>query len=332
MNGEPAVVSMQPDHRPKVGLALGSGSARGWSHIGVIRALQAAGYAPDVVCGTSIGALVGAVHAAGYLDWLEAWVRKLDRDGIWKLMDFKISGGLLEGRHLVDFFRQRFNDEGIEKLPLPFACVATELQTGREIWLHEGSVIDAVRASIALPGLFTPAQYEGHVLVDGGLVNPVPVSLCRAMGADVVIAVDLNWDLIGRRASALQTQPNASMEVHAEPPPKAGFFSGWFGGDRNTPPAAPHADQAADRSMLSVLATSLNIMQVRITQSRLAGDPADVVIRPRLAGIGAMDFDHAAVAIEQGEAATRLVMPQIVDVIGTGNELNHPGNSGDSLV
>ncbi|CUZ57634.1 NTE family protein rssA [Serratia marcescens] len=231
---------MLPHSRPKVGLALGSGSARGWSHIGVIRALQAAGYKPDIICGTSIGALVGAVHAAGHLDWLEAWVRKLDWQGILTLMDFNISGGLLEGRRLVDFFRQRFNDEGIEKLSMPFACVATELQTGREVWLNEGSVIDAVRASIALPGLFTPAQYEGHVLVDGGLVNPVPVSLCRAMGADVVIAVDLNWDLIGRRASASPSRLNESMDLHAEPPAKTGFSAGgsqesaayhrrWFG-------------------------------------------------------------------------------------------------------
>ena len=163
------------------------------------------------------------MHAAGHLDWLEAWVRKLDWQGILTLMDFNISGGLLEGRRLVNFFRQRFNDEGIEKLSMPFACVATELQTGREVWLNEGSVIDAVRASIALPGLFTPAQYEGHVLVDGGLVNPVPVSLCRAMGADVVIAVDLNWDLIGRRASASPSRLNESMDLHAEPPAKTGF-------------------------------------------------------------------------------------------------------------
>ncbi len=311
-------MSMLPDHRPRVGLALGSGSARGWSHIGVIRALQAAGYPPDMVCGTSIGALVGAVHAAGHLDWLESWVRKLDWQGILALMDFNMSGGLLEGRRLVDFFRQRFNDEGIEKLSIPFACVATELQTGREVWLREGSVIDAVRASIALPGLFTPAQYEGYLLVDGGLVNPVPVSLCRAMGADVVIAVDLNWDLIGRRAGAARVRPDESTEVHAAPPPKAGFFSWWPGGERDASTTL-RADQTVNRSMLGVLVTSLNIMQVRITQSRLAGDPADVVIRPRLAGIGAMDFDQAAVAIEQGETATRLVMPQIVDVIGAGN-------------
>lgn len=303
---------MLSNDRPKIGLALGSGAARGWSHIGVIRALQAAGYAPDIVCGTSIGALVGAVHSAGHLDWLEAWVRKLDWQGILMLMDFSMSGGLLEGKHLVDFFRQRFNDEGIEKLPMPFACVATELQTGREVWLRDGSVIDAVRASIALPGLFTPAQYEGHLLVDGGLVNPVPVSLCRTMGADVVIAVDLNWDLIGRRA---RPRSDEAMAVHAEPPPQDGFLSGLFG-TQHTVPAAASAGQQANRSMLNVLTTSLNIMQVRITQSRLAGDPADVVIRPRLAGIGAMDFDRAALAIEQGDAATVLVMPQIADVVG----------------
>lgn len=222
---------MLPAARRRIGLALGSGSARGWSHIGVIKTLQAQGYAPDIVCGTSIG-----------------------------------------------------------------------------------PVIDAVRASIALPGLFTHAQYEGHVLVDGGLVNPVPVSLCRAMDADVVIAVDLNWDLIGRRARPDQ-HADASMSVHASLPPPSGFFSGGGGGVRDTH-GTPRTSPQADRSMLGVIATSLNIMQVRITQSRLAGDLADVVIRPRLAGIGAMDFDHAALALEQGEAAARLVMPQIADVVG----------------
>lgn len=307
--------SVALNNRPTIGLALGGGAARGWSHIGVIKALCAAGYAPNVVCGTSIGALVGAVHAAGHLAWLEGWVRKLDWQGILTLMDFRMSGGLLEGKHLVDFFRQRFNDEGIEKLAMPFACVATELQTGREVWLREGSVIDAVRASIALPGLFTPAQYEGHLLVDGGLVNPVPVSLCRAMGAEVVIAVDLNWDLIGRRFRPAHSRSEESMTVHAESAPPPGFFSGWFGGERANSMASP-ANPQVSRSMLSVLTTSLNIMQVRITQSRLAGDPADVVIRPRLAGIGSMDFNLADVAIEQGEAATQLMLPQIADVVG----------------
>jgi len=211
-----AILHPMSSPRPRIGLALGSGSARGWSHIGVIRALERAGHVPDIVCGTSIGALVGAVHAAGRLDWLEDWVRRLTWSGVVAMLDFRMGGGLIEGSRLTGFFRQHFRDEGIERLPLPFACVATELGTGREVWLREGPVIDAVRASIALPGLFTPTQLDDRLLVDGGLVNPVPVSLCRAMGADVVIAVDLNWDLIGRRARAeVQTEGSGADEAGA---------------------------------------------------------------------------------------------------------------------
>lgn len=292
--------------KPKLGLALGSGSARGWSHIGVIRTLQQAGFAPDIVCGTSIGALVGAVHAAGQLDWLEKWVRKLDWQGILALMDFGVSGGLLHGRKLMRFFEQHMRNHAMEQLPLPFACVATELDSGREVWLQQGSVIESVRASIALPGLFTPARIGHQVLVDGGLVNPVPVSLCRAMGAEVVVAVDLNWDLIGRRARA---EPAA----HAKTSAQASGWLGHFFSAKDSETAAANA--RSQRSMLSVLVTSLNIMQVRITQSRLAGEPADVLIRPRLSDIGAMDFDKAALAIRQGEAAARLMLPQLADAM-----------------
>ncbi len=301
--------------RPRIGLALGSGSARGWSHIGVIRALEQAGYAPDVVCGTSIGALVGAVYSAGHLDWLEDWVRKLSWQGVVSLLDISMGGGLIEGSRLIDFFRQHFKDEGIEGLPHPFACVATELSSGREVWLREGPVIDAVRASIALPGLFTPAQLNDRLLVDGGLVNPVPVSLCRALGAEVVIAVDLNWDLIGRRARA---------EVHTESGPPASdeaptlLTAPWAALlQRLKPqPRVARADALQSPSMLDVLGTSLNIMQVRITQSRLAGEPADVLIRPRLSDIAAMDFHRAALAIAQGEAATKFALSQIADALG----------------
>lgn len=306
--------------RPRIGLALGSGSARGWSHIGVIRALEQAGYAPDVVCGTSIGALVGAVYSAGHLDWLEGWVRKLNWQGVVSLLDISMGGGLIEGSRLTAFFRKHFKDEGIEGLARPFACVATELNSGREVWLREGSVIDAVRASIALPGLFTPAQLNDRLLVDGGLVNPVPVSLCRALGAEVVIAVDLNWDLIGRRARA---------EVHTESGPPSSdetppFLSAPWAAllQRFKPqPRAARGDALQSPSMLDVLGTSLNIMQVRITQSRLAGEPADVLIRPRLSDIAAMDFHRGALAMAQGEAATKFALSQIADALGESLEL-----------
>ena len=180
------------NRKPRIGLALGSGSARGWSQIGVIRALEQAGISAEIVCGTSIGALVGAAYAAGEIGRLHDWVKGLRWQAVVSMVDLRMNGGLIEGGKLVDFFRAHFRDEGIAKLPRAFGCVATELATGREIWLREGSVIEAVRASIALPGLFTPVERDGRLLVDGGLVNPVPVSLCRAMGADIVIAVDLS--------------------------------------------------------------------------------------------------------------------------------------------
>src|SRR5258708_14633659 len=185
-------------HQRKIGLALGGGSARGWSHIGVIRALEEAGVEPDIVCGTSIGSLVGAAYAAGELDRLEAWVKSLTWQNVVSLLDVTVTGRFIKGAQLVDFFASRFTDVDITKLPKPFGAVATDLLTGREVWLREGSVIESVRASIAVPGLFTPVARDGRLLADGGLVNPVPVSLCRAMGADIVIAVDLNADMVGR--------------------------------------------------------------------------------------------------------------------------------------
>lgn len=304
-------MASQPQ-RPRIGLALGSGSARGWAHIGVIRALEAAGMPPDIVCGTSIGSLVGAAYAAGELDRLEPWVKTLTWQQVIGLLDFKMGGGLVEGGKLVDFFKTHFKDAGIESLAKPYGCVATELSTGREIWLREGPVIDAVRASVALPGLFTPAQRDGQLLVDGGLVNPVPVSLCRAMGADFVIAVDLNWQLLGRRnrVSGRMKPPAAPKEGKGVVDAILGRFQwrNWLGNGQ--------AEQADAPSMLDVLSTSLNIMQVRITQSRLAGEPADVVIRPRLSDIAAMDYHRGAAAITEGRRAAEQAVPQIQELLG----------------
>ncbi len=178
----------------KIGVALGSGSARGWAHIGVLRALAEIGVKPDIVCGTSIGAFVGAAYANGDLARLEGWVRSLTWQEVVGFFDVGARGGLIKGDKLMAFFERHFVDHDFSALPLPFACVATDLLSGREVWLREGSVADAVRASVTLPGLLAPQARERQLLVDGGLVNPVPVSLARALGADLVIAVDLGSD------------------------------------------------------------------------------------------------------------------------------------------
>jgi NTE family protein len=297
--------------RPRIGLALGSGSARGWSHIGVIRVLERAGISPDIVCGTSIGALVGAAYAAGELDRLEPWVKGLTWQAVFGLLDFRMGGGLIEGGKLIEFFRTHYQDEGIAQLKKSFACVATELYTGREVWLREGSVIDSVRASTAMPGLFAPAQLDGRLLVDGGLVNPVPVSLCRAMGADIVIAVDLNWDLMGRHNGvAVQAREAAA------PPSRGGLVDGVVEKFRSfTRPGWGNLGAKDMPSALDVMSASLNIMQVRISQSRLAGEPADVMIRPRLSDIAAMEYHRGAAAIAEGEHAAEHALPLIKDVM-----------------
>lgn len=299
---------MMTSHKPRIGLALGSGSARGWAHIGVIRALAEAGIVPDIVCGTSIGALVGAAHVDGELDRLEQWSKSLTLQTVVGFLDFSLGGGLIKGEKLIEFFRSQIVDVPISELPLPFAAVATDLQTGREVWLQEGMVSDAVRSSIALPGLFTPVEREGRWLVDGGLVNPVPVSLCRAMGADLVIAVDLNSDIVGkhlRKAHASKAiSPDHSVGVGETVLARiqSGMETLGIAGSK----AANNRP-----SMLDVLASSINIMQARITRSRLAGDPADVLIAPRLAEFGLMEFHRAAVAIEIGSRTTKPVLPQI---------------------
>lgn len=295
---------------PVIGIALGSGSARGWAHLGVLRALEQAGIRPGVVCGTSIGALVGGAHVLGARDKLEQWVLGLSRRDVVSFMDFSLGGGLLKGEKLMSFLREHTNDREIETLDTPFAAVATALRTGAEVWLRRGSVVDAARASIALPGLFTPVWHEGRLLVDGGLVNPVPVSLVRALGADIVIAVDLNADLLGRHA--LRPEP--------EPGPQTG--NGWLQALQQSLGLAPatsngesgHREAARELpSMLDTLATSIHIMQVRITRSRMSGEPPEFSIAPSLAHLGMLDFDRAREAIDAGEAAAQDCIEQLRD-------------------
>ncbi|MFP5403437.1 MAG: patatin-like phospholipase RssA [Gammaproteobacteria bacterium] len=295
--------------RPRVGLALGSGSARGWAHIGVIRALAEAGVEPDLVCGTSIGALVGAAYVDGELDRLERWVRSLKLQTVVGFLDFSLGSGLIKGEKLMAFFREHFVDRDIRELERPFAAVATDLQHGREVWLREGPVTDAVRASIALPGLFTPALHEARWLVDGGLVNPVPVSLCRAMGAELVIAVDLNADLLGRHLKPKPARPSRPRKATEAEPLSETVMARIQDGLAQL--GLNHDDGPRPPAMLDVLATSINIMQVLITRSRLAGEPADVLIAPRLAELELMDFHRADLAIAAGRQAVATALPQL---------------------
>ena len=295
---------MLTNSRPRrLALVLGSGSARGWAHIGVIRALEEAGIRPDVICGSSIGALVGAAYAAGELDRFEAWVCSLNLRDVVSLMDFRLNGGMLKGERLMGFFRKNFLDCPIEDLDLPFAAVATDLHSGQEVWLKDGSTTDVVRASIALPGLFSPVWHDGRLLVDGGLVNPVPVSLARAMGADIVLAVDLNADILGRHTATpieqkVGTTVGSAWRAHV-PEALSAFLPGAESESEKMP------------SLIDILAASINIMQVRITRSRMAGDPADAVIAPRLANLGLMDFHRAKEAIAKGELAAKESLPAL---------------------
>ena len=284
--------------KPRIGLVLGSGSARGWAHIGVIRALEKAGVRPDIVCGTSIGALVGAAYAMGELDRLERFVLGLRIPDVVGLMDVGLSGGVLRGDRLMEHFRRGVADRLIEELRVPFAAVATSLRTGTEIWLRRGSTLDAVRASIAVPGLFAPVRGEGALLVDGGLCNPVPVSLARAMGADVAIAVDLGSDVLGRR-----------FRAPAAPEEPAGAMQKWMRQLRENLSALAQ-EKSADEPMPSipdVLATCMDIVNVRIARGRLAGEPPEVLIAPRLARLRLLDFHRAQEAIDEGHRAVERV-------------------------
>lgn len=316
---------MSPTPKPVLALALGGGAARGWAHVGVIRALEQRGIKPDIVCGTSIGALVGAAYASGELDRFEDWIKRLTVMDIVTFMDVSLNGGLIKGEKLMGFFEKTFVDRPIENLSLPFAAVACDLHSGAEVWLRDGSTADAVRASLALPGLLTPVHYRGKTLVDGGLVNPVPVSLARAMGADVVIAVDLNADLIGRHLKDDEADSLAGKDTERAVPVKDDEDSGsWMEhiqqqlqyqlqkrlplkwpvwGDKDSPPVP---------SLFDVVASSINIMQVRITRSRMAGEPPDLVIAPKLADLGLMDFHRGELAIEEG----RLAVERVVDQLG----------------
>jgi NTE family protein len=300
--------------RRRIGLALGSGSARGWAHIGAIDALTEAGIEPDIVCGTSMGALVGAAYVAGRLTELRQWAEAATWREIIGLIDVRFSGGgLIDGNEVVKFLRRLEIAAPIESYAKAYAAIATDLATGREIWLQSGPIHEAVRASIALPAIFSPARIDDKWLVDGGLSNPVPVSVCRALGADVIIAINLNGDLLGRWFEA---QPDASAPTASAVPLE--IFDRVLS---HLPPAM--RDQAAQIAQqllpkqpsapgyFDVLANSINIMQDHITRTRLAGEPPHVMLLPRLRDMGLMEFDRAKEAIAEGRICVEQALPML---------------------
>jgi len=297
--------------KPRIGLALSSGSARGWAHIGVIHALRDAGIEPDIVAGSSIGALVGAAYVCEQLDALEQSVSKLTWWDIVRFMDIQLrKGGFIEGQKLMDFLAHYVADRPIETLAKPFVAVATDLATGQELWMQRGSLSDAIRASIALPGLFTPVRINERWVVDGGLVNPVPVSVCRALGAEVVIAVNLNGDIAGKHLVAQQRRTAQQRQILKEYPIVAKLLAQMPEAmqARANSLLAPTSNPNGTPGLFDVLASAINIMQDRITRSRMAGDPPDIVIAPKLAHIGLMEFDRAKEAIAEGRACVEAAL------------------------
>jgi NTE family protein len=298
--------------RPSVGLALGGGAARGFAHIGVLQRLLENEILPDVIVGTSIGAVVGGCYAAKQLEALEAWSRKLTFRGMLGHLDISLSGsGLIGGRRLTKELTDALGDTKIESLPVRFAAIATEFANGHEIWLTHGRLVDALRASYSLPGIFPPVRVGGRWLLDGALVNPVPVSAARALGARVVIAVHLNSELPGRGTVISDAGSDESDEL----PAVAGkrglreFLSGATSlrrqvfGNRDNP------------GIPTVMIEAFNIMQDRITRSRMAGDPPDVLITPRVGNVGWFDFHRAEEAIQLGREAADKLMPSIIEAI-----------------
>lgn len=299
---------------PRLGLALGSGSARGWAHIGVIHALAERGLRPAVVAGASVGALVSAAYASGRLQALEDWVCTLTQLDVWRLVDATfLGGGVMSGNRLMTAIAARIGDMHIEELPVAFGAVATDLYTGEEIWLRAGPVMQAVRASSGLPGVFVPTWHQDRWLVDGGIVNPVPVTLCRALGAEVVIAVDLSRSVTrpAMRADATIAPPRTPAVPSSEGNAILKRWSGLVDGLVES-----FRSKRDEPGLFEVMTSAVNIMQDRITRSRLALDPPELVLHPELHDFQLMDFHRAAAAIAAGRACVDRAAVRLQPFIG----------------
>jgi NTE family protein len=305
----------------KFALALGGGAARGWAHIGILRALTDAGLKPEIVAGTSIGAIVGGHYAAGRLRELEDFVRPLTRRGAFSYLDVSVSGsGLIAGQRLFDRFDAHLKDLTIEKLPTKFVAVATELSTGHEVWLRRGRVTDAVRASSAIPGIVRPVRLNGRWLIDGSLVNPIPVSVCRALGARAVIAVNLVGDGFGRGGLLIEEDLESNIDPVVNEEIPLGQWNGRAAFKLLHRQLFGHREETAP-GITSVILNSFSIVHDRIARARLMGDPPDLLITPDLSGIGVFDFHRAEEMIARGEAAVRPQLAAIERHVNAGPSL-----------
>ncbi|CNI91848.1 patatin-like phospholipase RssA [Yersinia aldovae] len=293
----------------KIGLALGAGAAKGWAHIGVINALNKIGISIDVVAGCSVGSLVGAAYASDHLDAMERWVRSFKYWDVIRMMDFSWQrGGLLRGERVFNEVNKIIDVRDIAECTLPFGTVATNLTTGRELWLTEGDIKQAIRASCSIPGLFAPVWFDGYWLVDGAVVNPVPVSLARAMGADVVIAVDLQHD-----AHLFQQDLFSSPAVSADKPIDQseswqrrlkGRIANLTAKSSNSAPGA-----------MEIMSTAIQVLENRLKRNRMAGDPPDILIQPFCPQISMLDFHRADEAIAAGQLAVEIKAEQLTHLI-----------------
>lgn len=284
----------------KIGIALGGGAARGWAHIGVLKALDEIGLQPDIIAGTSIGSIVGGCYAANELKSLEHFATKLTTRKVLGFMDLNLAGSsLITGKRICSTLETHLKDVRIEKMQRQFISVAAELGSGHEVWMDKGNLVDAMRASYALPGIFKPVNINNRWLFDGAIVNPVPVSVCRAFGADVVIAVNLNNDSFGKSTVISSHEANEIVHSPSEEERQLnskstlGKWRSRFFSEKNDSPG-----------ISKVMLDAFNITQDRIARARLAGDPPNFSIKPRLDNIGLFDFHRAEEMIVIGEEAT----------------------------
>ncbi|MFH1850745.1 MAG: patatin-like phospholipase family protein [Candidatus Neomarinimicrobiota bacterium] len=307
--------------RRKIGLARGSGSARGWSHIGVIQALEEHRVPIDCIAGTSIGAFVGAVYATGGIESLREFALGMNWKMVLSYFDVVFpKSGFLDGKKVHELFSMHTNARTFADFRIPLRMVSTDLNTGRAVILDSGNIIESIRASVSVPGVFTPVRRGKQLLVDGGLVNPVPVDVARAMGAEVVIAVDLNTGLVGRRKQErpviqddedgdgfIEELQHSSNELVAKLARSYGGaekmirdkIGSWF--DREDPKP----------NILEIMGMTIDIMEEQIARVNLTLNPPDILIRPRLGDLNMFDFDEAERAINEGYNRTLEKMPEI---------------------